>query len=241
MRMFRSNLDNSTVKNTHEGDIYPVYVNSRIVSELIAFCKSTYPKEALAFLLGVKAHYKNDSSIEFTRIVDYVTGSVESTHISANFTAEGLQQANLYLDDKFGRTRERNSEIPKIVGIVHSHPFGHEPSFSSTDLDTFLNFPYDAPGNVFILIDPVPANPYFKVYKIITEDKEKILQHVPWVEYSSVISDYEGAEQTYGLQLPEEVATTGDDDPYTPPKIEDLNNKNRKNKNKKGNVREFFS
>ena len=239
--MFRSNFDNSLVRTTEEGLLYPVYVNSRVVSELIDFCKSTYPKEALAFLLGVKTQYKNDPKIEFTRVVDFVTGSVESTHISATFTSEGLQQANLFLDDKFGKEREKTAEIPKIVGIVHSHPFGFEPHFSTTDLDSFLNFPYDAPGNVFILIDPVPLEPYFKVFKIIiNENKEKILQFVPWVEYTSIQSDYEKVETVKGLQdYVSDIQSSESEDSYTPPKIEDLGNK--KQRSKKGNVKDFFS
>ena len=53
--MFRSNLDNSIIKSSEEGLIYPVYINSRVINEVINFCKETYPKEALAFLLGVKS------------------------------------------------------------------------------------------------------------------------------------------------------------------------------------------
>ena len=122
--MFRSNLDKNFITTTNEGLIYPVYVSSRVITEILNFCKETYPKEALAFLLGVKSIYKGDDKTEYTRVVDWVTGSVDSTHISANFTTEGLQQANRYLDDKYGKQREKDPAIPKIVGIVHSHPFG---------------------------------------------------------------------------------------------------------------------
>lgn len=240
--MFRSNLDNSFITTTEEGLIYPVYVNSRVIAEILNFCKETYPKEALAFLLGVKSIYKGDNKTEFTRIVDWVTGSVDSTHISANFTSEGLQQANQYLDDKYGKDREKDPAIPKIVGIVHSHPFGFEPHFSTTDLDSFLNFPYDAPGNVFILIDPVPSNPFFKVFKIIlSDDNEKILQHVPWMEYTSIKSEFEKNELYYGLnEFSEDLKeNSSDDDAYTPPKIEDLDKK--KPAKSKGKVRDFFS
>ena len=240
--MFKPHLDKKFVKMTNEGYIYPVYVNSRVISELITFCKSTYPKEALAFLLGVKALSTTESKTEYTRVVDWVTGSVDSTHISANFTSEGLQQANAFLDDKYGKDRERNSAIPKIIGIVHSHPFGFEPHFSSTDLDSFLNFPYDASGNVFILIDPVPLVPFFKVFKIIVnENKDKVLQHVPWMEYSSIRSEFVKTDDIIGLQeLPKEINyDKPEDDPYTPPKIENLGNK--KSNKKKDDVREFFS
>ena len=239
--MFRSNLDKSYIKTTNDGLIYPVYINSRVISEVLDFCKETYPKEALAFLIGVKSIYKGDKKTAFTRVVDWVTGSVDSTHISANFTSEGLQQANLYLDDKYGKNREKDPAIPKIVGIVHSHPFGFQPEFSSTDLDSFLNFPYDASGNVFILIDPVPTNPFFKVFKIIfSENNEKVLQHVPWIEYSSIKSEFEKNDLYYGLnEFSEDMKESRSDDPYTPPKIEDLDKK--KSSKSKGKVKDFFS
>lgn len=238
--MFRPKLDKNIVKTTNDGLIYPVYVNSRTLIEIVNFCKETYPKEALAFLLGVKSLYKKDTKIEFTRVVDWVTGSVDSTHISANFTTDGLQQANSFLDDKFGKDREKNPAIPKIIGIVHSHPFNHEPSFSSVDLDTFLNFPYDSTGNVFILIDPVPYDPYFKVFKIIfNENNEKTLQHVPWIEYSSIQSEFERSNVLSGLnESLKPLNEDSSDDPYQPPKIEDLGSKNSKKKN---NVKDFFS
>ncbi len=239
--MFRSNIDKNIVKSTDEGLIYPVYINSRVLIEILDFCKDTYPKEALAFLLGIKTVYKGDDKTEFTKILDWVTGSVESTHISANFTTEGLQQANLFLDDKFGKEREKNPSIPKIVGVVHSHPFGFEPHFSSTDLDSFLNFPYDAFGNVFILIDPVPSPPYFKVFKIISnENKEKILQHVPWIEYSSIKSEFNKMEKYNGLNEYYKIAESDStDDPYKPPKIEDFRDK--KSSKKRNNIKDFFS
>lgn len=239
--MFRPRLDKNYIKTTNEGLIYPVYINSRCITEIVKFCKDTYPKEALAFLLGVKSVYKGDKKTEYTRVVDWVTGSVDSTHISANFTSEGLQQANAFLDDKFGKDREKNPALPKIIGIVHSHPFGFEPHFSSVDLDSFLNFPYDSAGNVFILIDPVPNNPYFKVFKIIIgENNEKLLQHVPWIEYSSIKSEFNQSADNFGLneQIAEEKHLE-EQDPYTPPKIEDLGPK--KNSKKKNDVRDFFS
>ena len=239
--MYNSKLNKDYVKSTNDGLIYPVYINSRVVVELLDFCKETYPKEALAFLLGVKSIYKGDQKTDFTRVVDWVTGSVNSTHISANFTSEGLQQANAYLDDKFGKEREKNPAIPKIVGIVHSHPFGFEPHFSTTDLDSFLNFPYDASGNVFILIDPVPTNPFFKVFKLIMSDtSDKILQHVPWMEYTSIKSEFEKTGLYYGLnEFSEDLKNDSTEDPYNPPKIEDLDQK--KTTKKKGNIKDFFS
>jgi proteasome lid subunit RPN8/RPN11 len=239
--MFKPKLSENYIENTNEGEIYPVYISSRVISELINFCKETYPKEALAFLVGVKARTKGEKKQAFTKVVDWVTGSVDSTHISANFTTEGLQQANLFLDDRYGKNREKKAELPKIIGIVHSHPFGQEPTFSSIDLDTFLNFPYNAEGNVFILIDPVSNPPYFKVYKIFKEESNNtILQHISWIEYSSIKSEYSKTEEIHGLQgITNEIINKEEDDPYIPPKIEDLDkNKNRKGKKNLGN---FFN
>ena len=93
---------------------------------------------------------------------------------------------------------------------------------------------------MFILIDPVPNNPYFKVFKIIIgENNEKLLQHVPWIEYSSIKSEFNQSADNFGLneQIAEEKHLE-EQDPYTPPKIEDLGPK--KNSKKKNDVRDFF-
>ncbi|MHA2365563.1 MAG: Mov34/MPN/PAD-1 family protein [Candidatus Hodarchaeales archaeon] len=181
---------NEVVKTT-KGNVYPVYILSRVVAELIKFCKSNAPEEALAYIIGHRITFPEKNHIKFTKITDWVTGSVQSSHISAQFNQNGLQQVNLFLDERYGKNREKNLELPSIIGIVHSHPFGFEPQFSITDLDTFLNFPYDTIGNVFVLIDPIPNKPFFKVFKIIVdENQEKKLQMVPWVEYTPIQSDF---------------------------------------------------
>ncbi len=185
---YKPNISFDTIVNNSKGEIiYPVYILSRVVRELIGFCKATTPKEALGFLVGNRILVPDHNQISYTRIIDWVTGSIDSTHISANFTTDGLQQANLFLDNRYGLHREQYPELPTIVGIVHSHPFGSEPFFSTTDLDTFLSFPYDTKGNVFILIDS--EIPYFKVFKIMNINEQKTLQMVPWIEYSPVHSD----------------------------------------------------
>ena len=240
---FNPELDLKTIKETEIGLIYPVYISSRVLAELIVFCKSTIPSEALGFILGNRVKVDGNSQHSFTKITDWVTGSVESTHISANFTEKGLEQANNFLDDKYGKNREQNDDLPKIIGIVHSHPFGFVPEFSHTDLNTFLNFPFNAEGNVFILIDPVPQIPFVKVYKIIN----KSLIHVPWIEYSAIQSDLEYTnynlddqnEHKDTLQKNDINPLNEDDDPYKPPKIEDISKTNR-SKKKNVNMREFF-
>lgn len=241
---FNSKINYKSIKEVSIGLIYPVYISSRVVKELVKFCKDTTPKEALGFLLGLRLKYKENLSIEYTKITDWVTGSVESSHVSANFTTDGLEQASRFLDDKYGLHREQSDETPKIVGIVHSHPFGLEPEFSHIDLDTFLNFPYDAEGNVFILIDPIPNIPYFKVYKIINDSgKGKTLQHVPWVEYSAIKTDIIdlNSENVEIINIsPKEDSINDNEDPYKPPKIEKIKNSELNKLKKKVNLREYF-
>lgn len=178
------------VKGQPGGSVFPVYILSRVVHELVDFCLRASPIEALTLLVGQRVEVKDHPGVWFTKITDWVTGGVDSNHISARFTTEGVQQANLFLDERYGDQRERNAALPVIVGVAHSHPFGTEPEFSSIDLDTFLNFPYDAEGNVFVLVDPIPNPPFFKVYKIVRRGEEKVLQRVPWVEYSPVPSHF---------------------------------------------------
>jgi len=249
---FNPNLDFNSIFETNKGSIYPVYINSRVIRELLEFCKSTIPKEALGFLIGTRVLFKEDEKIKFTKVTDWVTGTIDSTHISANFTTKGLEQANNFLDDKYGINREKNDELAKIIGIVHSHPFGFEPEFSHTDLDTFLNFPYDAEGNVFILIDPVSKIPFVKVYKIIKhQDESKSLIHVPWIEYSSIETDLNATSYENSIKKNTQAKSSpnnydedikqydSDDDPYKPPKIEDIG-KSKKDRKKNVNMREFF-
>ncbi|MFV2014513.1 MAG: hypothetical protein ACC656_03735, partial [Candidatus Heimdallarchaeota archaeon] len=104
-------------------------------------------------------------------------------------------------------------------------------------------------GNVFILIDPIPQIPYFKVFKLMKNIKlEKILQHVPWIEYSPIKSDLtytnyselvENKSVIYQKSETEQI-NQKKDDPYRPPKIENLKENQDKETKKKVNLREFF-
>ena len=168
--------------------IYPVYILKRVVDQLINYCYEETPNEALGILIGW--HYElpaPDNTIKFSKIIDWVTGEVAATHVGAQFTSKGLREYKLHLDEKYGKDRPNG---PYNIGLFHSHPFGHEPHFSSVDYSTFLNFPYNAENNVFILIDPVPDKPYFKVFQIRTVNDEQKLLQVPWVEYSPVENDF---------------------------------------------------
>jgi hypothetical protein len=70
-----------------------------------------------------------------------------------------------------------------VIGLWHSHPFGGNPQFSSTDFNTFFRTPFCAEGNVFFLIDPLSR--FFKVYMLRRSDEKDVLQleRVEWCTY----------------------------------------------------------
>ncbi|MBN1331163.1 MAG: Mov34/MPN/PAD-1 family protein [Candidatus Heimdallarchaeota archaeon] len=160
-----------------DDEIYKVYILHRVVIETLTHCKKTDPKEAIGILLGYKYQYKEQ---KYVKVVDWVTGKANQSHAYAEFTPDGVRQYTTLIEEKYGESENR----PKIVGIFHSHPFGSNPHFSSTDYNTFLNFPYDAEHNVFVLIDP--KSDYFKSYIVVIAEKGmKNLKEVDWVEYTA--------------------------------------------------------
>jgi len=163
------------LKPEDQNEIYPVYILTRVVNETIRMCKDEAPNEAIGILLGYKMQYNGK---KYVKVVDWVTGKSNRSNISAKFTLEGVRQYTSYIDEKYQDAETR----PKIVGIIHSHPFGHNPHFSGTDYNTFLNFPYDAEHNVFVLVDPLAS--YYKSYIVVKDEKgKKDLEEVDWVEY----------------------------------------------------------
>ncbi|NHJ48029.1 MAG: hypothetical protein FK733_09600 [Asgard group archaeon] len=158
-------------------NIFKVYILHRVVSETLRLCKKNVPNEAIGILLGYKYQFKG---VKYVKVVDWVSGRANQSHAFAEFTPEGVRQYTTLIDEKYGDADER----PKIIGIFHSHPFGSNPHFSSTDYNTFLNFPYDAVNNVFVLIDPKSL--YYKSYiVVIDENNQKDLMEVDWVEYTA--------------------------------------------------------
>lgn len=156
--------------------VYPVYILHRVVVETISMCKKAIPNEAIGVLLGYKMRH-NDTT--YVKVVDWVTGNANKSHAYAEFTPEGVRQYTSFIQERYGD----NDERPRIVGIIHSHPFGSNPHFSATDYNTFLNFPYDAEHNVFVLVDPKAG--YYKSYVVMYDEREgKKLQEVDWVEYT---------------------------------------------------------
>ncbi len=158
-------------------EIYPVYILHRVVYETIVMCKKAIPNEAIGILLGYKMQHKGKN---YVKVVDWVTGKANQSQVFAEFTPEGVRQYTTLIDERYGESENR----PRIVGIIHSHPFGSNPHFSGTDYNTFLNFPYDAEHNVFVLVDPKSG--YYKTYMVLTnEEKQKDLIEVNWVEYTA--------------------------------------------------------
>lgn len=236
--------------------VYPVYILKRVVDQLVEYCKQESPVEALGILIGWHHQLsKPDSEIKFTKIIDWVTGEVNASHIGAQFTEKGIIEYNTLLDEKYGANREG----PNNIGLFHSHPFGFEPHFSGTDFSTFLVFPYNAENNVFILIDPVPVIPYFKVFQLkLIEAKLKLIQ-VPWIEYSPIQKDFEGytylksENDTEGQNQEssltgvenknEEVLHDDNEDSYfNPPEIQDIdkNGNTSLEKKKKSTLKDYF-
>ncbi len=160
--------------------VYPVYIFERTCKDIFNYCveKATgdSPREALGVILGFRRSWQGENYI---RVTDWATGRVEATIAHARFTPEGILEYRLALHDRYGT----NPHSPRIVGLWHSHPFGGDPHFSSTDLRTFFNTPYCAEGNVFFLIDPLSR--IFKVYMLRPRSDESGLQleQVDWCTY----------------------------------------------------------
>ncbi|HKZ43273.1 MAG TPA: Mov34/MPN/PAD-1 family protein [Candidatus Hodarchaeales archaeon] len=174
--------------------VYPVYILKRVVDQILDHCSTAVPREAMGVLLGWHCRLPNRTQdTRFSKVVDWVTGDASASHVGAKFTEKGIEEYNLLLDEKFGEDRPSG---PFNIGIFHSHPFGKEPHFSSTDYSTFLSFPYNAENNVFVLVDPVPKTPFFKVFQIKTVSGKREVSQVQWVSYSPVeeeFRDYAGA------------------------------------------------
>jgi proteasome lid subunit RPN8/RPN11 len=174
-RMIKEESKTDELREDQIEGIYPVYILQRVVYETLLLCKKSDPNEAIGILLGYKYQYKGK---KYVKVVDWVTGKAYSSHAYAEFTPEGVRQYTTIIEEKYGESENR----PKIVGIFHSHPFGSNPHFSSTDYNTFLNFPYDAEHNVFVLIDP--RSNYYKSYIVVNENGTKDLKEVDWIEYT---------------------------------------------------------
>ncbi|HUT33869.1 MAG TPA: Mov34/MPN/PAD-1 family protein [Planctomycetota bacterium] len=149
---------------------HAVYILARVVKEVLAFCQRQAPNEALGVLVGRRCQHQGR---RYVRVTDWATGSVDASPVHAEFTPQGVVECHVELDERYGPDRR-----PQIVGIFHSHPFGGEPSLSERDLATFGGFPYDAEGNVFVLVNP--STGHFLVFQ---RDGSGVLVEQEWVEY----------------------------------------------------------
>jgi proteasome lid subunit RPN8/RPN11 len=160
--------------------VYPVYVFERTCKEIFNHCLSeasgSSPREALGVILGFRRKWKGN---KYIRVTDWATGQIEASIAHARFTPEGIFEYRLALHDRYGN----NPHTPRVVGLWHSHPFGGDPHFSSTDLRTFFQTPFCAEGNIFFLIDPLSR--IFKVYMLRQRlDKPGLqLERVEWCTY----------------------------------------------------------
>lgn len=176
-----SNMEKNEQVNKKSNRFTTVWILDRIKDEIYEYCKQNMPDEAIGVLIGYRLCSEGE---KYIKIVDWTTGKSETGRTFAKFTAEGVRQYSSFLDERYGLDdgfRNKNYVRPRIVGIFHSHPFGVDPSFSATDYNTFLNFPYDAEYNVFILIDP--KIDVFKCFQIKRESQNKDLIQVVWGEY----------------------------------------------------------
>jgi proteasome lid subunit RPN8/RPN11 len=180
-----------------EAQVYSVYVYHRTCQAIFDYClkeaQHPSPREALGVILGFRRSWQGK---KYIRVTDWATGRVEASGTYARFTPEGILEYRLALHDRYGS----NPHTPRVVGLWHSHPFGGDPHFSSTDLRTFFNTPFCAEGNVFFLIDPLSR--IFKVYMLRPRLDELGLQldQVDWCTYKPSVSI--GAAPPMNEQLP---------------------------------------
>ncbi|MFP4057946.1 MAG: Mov34/MPN/PAD-1 family protein [Candidatus Brocadiia bacterium] len=149
-----------------------VYVLRRVVDGVMAFCHDRAPLEALGVLAGTRCRHRAG---RYVCVEDWATGATEASEAHAQLTADGVAACHRQLDAKYGVERE----APLVVGLFHSHPFGAEPSLSARDVATFAAFPYSAPGNVFVLVNPHSG--HFLVYQ---RGGSGQLAEREWVEYA---------------------------------------------------------
>ncbi len=154
-----------------EQGMVPVYILSRVVTEVLAFCHRQVPSEALGVLVGERCQHEGR---RYVRVTDWATGSVDASPAHAEFTPKGVVEYHIELDERYGADRR-----PQIVGLFHSHPFGGEPALSERDLATFGGFPYDAEGNVFVLVNPRTGH-----FLVFQREGAGALVEQEWTEYA---------------------------------------------------------
>ena len=165
-----------------EQPVHAVYILRRAAEEILAFCQRRDPLEALGVLVGERCQHEGK---RYVRIVDWATGAVGASATHAEFLPEGVVEYHIELDEKYGAERK----TPQVVGIFHSHPFGGEPSLSGRDLATFASFPYDAEGNVFVLVNPRTGH-----FLVFQRDSAGALAEQEWADYAPRAAEAESGE-----------------------------------------------
>lgn len=150
---------------------HSVYILARVVEEVLAFCQRQAPNEALGVLVGERCQHEGR---RYVRVTDWATGSMDASPAHAEFTPQGVVEYHIELDERYGAERRQ-----RVVGVFHSHPFGGEPSLSERDLATFGGFPYDAEGNVFVLVNPRTGH-----FLVFQRDGSGALIEQEWVDYA---------------------------------------------------------
>jgi len=158
---------------------HSVFILARVVDEVLAFCRGQEPNEGLGVLVGERCQHEGR---RYVRVTDWATGTVDAGPAHAEFTPEGVVEVHVELDERYGAERTR----PQIVGVFHSHPFGGEPSLSGRDLATFGSFPYDAEGNVFVLVNPLSGH-----FLVFQRDGAGALVEQEWTEYAPQAAEVE--------------------------------------------------
>ncbi|MBI4615045.1 MAG: Mov34/MPN/PAD-1 family protein [Planctomycetes bacterium] len=151
-----------------------VYVLSRVAREIQEHALSAAPDEAMGKLYGYRRTFQG---VRYVRVTERATAPCDTGPAHGRFTPEATRACEEWVATRYEGSRDR----PREIGVYHSHPFGAEPHLSSTDQETFLSFPYDEPGNVFLLSDPTAG--WLKAHVVSDREGERVLEEVPWVEY----------------------------------------------------------
>lgn len=156
-----------------QSGVAPVYVYRSLVQDFLDVCAEFAPKETVGFLFGERLQWRGRRYAVVHRWVPGFGLSAERT--GARLTALEISAIRNRIDGE-----EDDDDSLSLLGIAHSHPFGVVTDLSSTDNNTFLSFPYNYEGNVFMLGDPGIG--MVRWYCIRKADAGNILDECDWVE-----------------------------------------------------------
>lgn len=155
--------------------VWPAYFLDKPLAQMKRFCVEREPDEALAALIGYRCQFEGR---RYVKVVDWATGEHDASPVHAQFTRRGLSEYRNFLDERYGA----EGRGPKVVGLIHSHPFDEDPVFSDVDRSTFLSLPFDAEGNVFAIVGS--GGRRVNVFVVTApESGAKTVAPADWVEY----------------------------------------------------------